>query len=234
MPSSWTPSPAEEQSQAAENPDQVDCAYSSPRRLPRLVSRHNVISRKDNIILNPVDSVVFPEEERGEEEAEKAPVTVKANDSVTERLIQGRAVSAASFQREFELCDVFDYVRSGVASIIEDEVTQRFEAEELKSWNLLTRTNAKFHHLTWELSAFYWIGCAFRYCVLLPGRLLILLVGLLYMAIGMSLIGPLEEGPWKRWLNYHITTSCFQVIDMPNCHPFLSSNRCLEVLFPWW
>ena len=31
------------------------------------------------------------------------------------------------------------------------------------------------------------------------------------MAIGMSLIGPLEEGPWKRWLNYHITTSCFQV-----------------------
>ena len=232
MPSSWTPSPAEEQSQAAENPDQVDCASSSPRRLPRLVSRHNVISRKDNIILNPVDSVVFPEEERGEEEAEKAPV--KANDSVTERLIQGRAVSAASFQREFELCDVFDYVRSGVASIIEDEVTQRFEAEELKSWNLLTRTNAKFHHLTWELSAFYWIGCAFRYCVLLPGRLLILLVGLLYMAIGMSLIGPLEEGPWKRWLNYHITTSCFQVIEMPNCHPFLSSNRCLEVLFPWW
>merc|ERR1719394_1711727 len=56
------------------------------------------------------------------------------------------------------------------------------------------------------------VGCAFRYCVLLPGRLLILLVGLLYMAIGMSLIGPLEEGPWKRWLNYHITTSCFQVL----------------------
>ena len=187
---------------------QVDCA-STPRRLPRLVSRHNVISRKDDIILNPVDSVVFPEDEREEEET--VDVSEKANDSVTERLIQGRAVSAASFQREFELSDVFDYVRSGVASIIEDEVTQRFEAEELKSWNLLTRTNAKFHHLTWELSAFYWVGCAFRYCVLLPGRLLILLVGLLYMAIGMSLIGPLEEGPWKRWLNYHITTSCFQV-----------------------
>jgi glycerol-3-phosphate O-acyltransferase 3/4 len=208
LPSSWTPSPNEEQPQTAESSDQVDCA-STPRRLPRLVSRHNVISRKDDIILNPVDSVVFPEDEREEEEAPD--VSEKANDSVTERLIQGRAVSAASFQREFELSDVFDYVRSGVASIIEDEVTQRFEAEELKSWNLLTRTNAKFHHLTWELSAFYWVGCAFRYCFLLPGRLLILLVGLLYMAIGMSLIGPLEEGPWKRWLNYHITTSCFQV-----------------------
>ena len=184
---------------------QVDCATTSPRRLPRLVSRHNVISRKDIIILNPVDSVVFPEDEREEEEED---VSKKATDSVTEWLIQDRA---ASFQREFELSDVLDYVRSGVASIIEDEVTQRFEAEELKSWNLLTRTNAKFHHLTWELSAFYWVGCAFRYCFLLPGRLLILLVGLLYMAIGMSLIGPLEEGPWKRWLNYHITTSCFQV-----------------------
>jgi len=205
---SWTPSPCEEQTIAQ---DQVDCATKSPRRLPRLVSRHNVISRKDNIILNPVDTVVFPEDDKGEEGRQEEEVK-DANDSVTERLIHGRTVSAATFQREFELSDVLDYVRSGVASIIEDEVTQRFEAEELKSWNLLTRTNVKFHHLTWELSAFYWVGCAFRYCVLLPGRLLILLVGLLYMAIGMSLIGPLEEGPWKRWLNYHITTSCFQVL----------------------
>ena len=31
------------------------------------------------------------------------------------------------------------------------------------------------------------------------------------MALGMSLIGPMKEGPWKRWLNYQITTSCFQV-----------------------
>ena len=124
-----------------------------------------------------MDTVVFPEDDKGEEGRQEEEVK-EANDSVTERLIHGRTVSAATFQREFELSDVLDYVRSGVASIIEDEVTQRFEAEELKSWNLLTRTNVKFHHLTWELSAFYWVGCAFRYCVLLPGRLLILLVGL--------------------------------------------------------
>ena len=35
--------------------------------------------------------------------------------------------------------DVLDYVKTGVAAIIEDEVTQRFVAEELKNWNLLTR-----------------------------------------------------------------------------------------------
>ena len=173
--------------------------------------------------MNPVDTVVFPEDDK-EEEGRQEEKVKDANVSVTERLIHGRTVSAATFQREFELSDVLDYVRSGVASIIEDEVTQRFEAEELKSWNLLTRTNVKFHHLTWELSAFYWVGCAFRYCVLLPGRLLILLVGLLYMAIGMSLIGPLEEGPWKRWLNYHITTSCFQVETRDRC-PFFHLRR---------
>ncbi len=37
-----------------------------------------------------------------------------------------------SFQREFELSDVLDYVKTGIASVIEDEVTQRFVAEDLK------------------------------------------------------------------------------------------------------
>ena len=39
----------------------------------------------------------------------------------------------------FYFSDVLDYVKTGVAAIIEDEVTQRFVAEELKNWNLLTR-----------------------------------------------------------------------------------------------
>ena len=65
-----------------------------------------MISRKDDIILNPVDSVVFPEEEEAVDVSKK-----KANDSLTELLIQGRSVSAASFQRDFELSDVLDYVR---------------------------------------------------------------------------------------------------------------------------
>ena len=41
-------------------------------------------------------------------------------------------MSAATFQREFHLDSVFDYVKTGIGSIIEDEVTQRFVAEELK------------------------------------------------------------------------------------------------------
>ena len=41
-------------------------------------------------------------------------------------------VSAATLESQFELEDILDYVKTGIASVIEDEVTQRFVAEELK------------------------------------------------------------------------------------------------------
>merc|ERR1712227_539797 len=75
-----------------------------------------------------------------------------------------------------------------------------------------TRTNHKFRFINWKLTFFWGFGCFFRYCVLLPGRMAIFIVGLLYMAIGMSIIGPFKDGPFKRWLNHQITTSCFQVL----------------------
>ena len=46
--------------------------------------------------------------------------------------LAGKSVSASTFQREFELDDVLEYVKTGIGSIIEDEVTQRFDSEELK------------------------------------------------------------------------------------------------------
>ena len=47
--------------------------------------------------------------------------------------------SLDSLQREFELDDVYPYIKTGIASIIEDEVTQRFVAEELKVIKLKNR-----------------------------------------------------------------------------------------------
>jgi len=60
--------------------------------------------------------------------------TPDATDSATttKEYLHGKTVSASTFQREFELEDVLDYVKTGIASIIEDEVTQRFDSEELK------------------------------------------------------------------------------------------------------
>jgi len=193
-------------------------AKDSPVRLPRLISRHNVISRKDNLILSPEVEEISVYNMHDATEADHFDVdtvdSADTGDSSTgvEKILARKVVSAATFQREFDLSDVLDYVKTGVACIIEDEVTQRFEAEELKSWNLLTRTNDKFTFINWRLTFFYYFGCVFRYCFLLPGRIAILIVGLLYMALGMTLIGPVKEGPFKKWLNYQVTTSCFQVL----------------------
>jgi len=178
--------------------------------LERLKSRHNVISRKDNLILTPASkpvskqNSVIHENEAEEIAAEKT--------SVSTRLLLGESVSANTLQREFELDDVLDYVKTGVAAIIEDEVTQRFVAEELKNWNLLTRTNQKFEFINWKLSFFWFFGFFFRYCVLFPGRLAILMVGLFYLAIGTATVGQLKASEFKRWLNFHVFTSCFQVL----------------------
>jgi len=37
-----------------------------------------------------------------------------------------------SITDEFELSDIFEFVRGGIEAIVEDQVTQRFVAEELK------------------------------------------------------------------------------------------------------
>ena len=51
---------------------------------------------------------------------------------VEQNSLFAKDLSVDSLQREFELDDVYPYIKTGIASIIEDEVTQRFVAEELK------------------------------------------------------------------------------------------------------
>ena len=170
-------SPAETALETGEGVDHSE-GIDTPTRLPRLISRHNVISRKDNLILSPEVSDVNDMHEATEADHVEADVDiVDSADRGVDKILARKIVSAATFQREFDLSDVLDYVKTGVACIIEDEVTQRFEAEELKSWNLLTRTNDKFTFINWRLTFFYYFGCVFRYCFLLPGRIAILIVG---------------------------------------------------------
>lgn len=78
---------------------------------------------------------------------------------------------------DFHLANCLDYVRSGVEAIIEDEVTSRFEAEELKNWNLLTRTNRYHEFISWRLSTIWFIGFFIRYFILMPFRVIICFVG---------------------------------------------------------
>ncbi|KAL3070350.1 hypothetical protein niasHS_015589 [Heterodera schachtii] len=45
------------------------------------------------------------------------------------------------------------FIKAGVEAIIEDEVTSRFKAEQLASWNMLTRTSISFYHFLSSMAA---------------------------------------------------------------------------------
>ncbi|XP_032590524.1 glycerol-3-phosphate acyltransferase 3 isoform X3 [Drosophila grimshawi] len=80
------------------------------------------------------------------------------------------------FNFDFENC--LDYVKSGVEAIIEDDVTSRFEAEELKSWNMLTRTNRHYEFISWKITLIWMFGFAVRYSILMPLRVLVCFIGI--------------------------------------------------------
>jgi glycerol-3-phosphate O-acyltransferase 3/4 len=78
---------------------------------------------------------------------------------------------------DFKLSNCLDYVKAGMEAIIEDEVTSRFEAEELKNWNLLTRTNRNYEFISLRLTILWVIGFFIRYTVLMPLRVIICFIG---------------------------------------------------------
>ncbi|KAF7273963.1 hypothetical protein GWI33_013340 [Rhynchophorus ferrugineus] len=107
---------------------------------------------------------------------------------------------------------VFDYSKTGIEAIIEDQVTSRFQAEELKNWNLLTRTQSQYEFISWKLT-FLWIaGFFFRYCFLFPLRLSIFTIGFTWLLISTTLIGKLPDNKFKRWLNFHIYVITFRIL----------------------
>ncbi|XP_071577073.1 glycerol-3-phosphate acyltransferase 3 isoform X2 [Temnothorax nylanderi] len=108
-----------------------------------------------------------------------------------------------------------DYIRAGVEAIIEDEVTSRFEAEELKvnnNWNLLTRTNRHYEFISWKLTFIWMFGFVMRYCFLLPLRIFICFIGVMWLTVCTAVVGYVPEGSFKRWLNYKVSIMCFAVL----------------------
>lgn len=78
---------------------------------------------------------------------------------------------------DFKLENCLDYMNAGMEAIIEDDVTSRFEAEEIKNWNLLTRTNRRYEFITWRLTVIWVIGFFIRYFILMPIRVFICFLG---------------------------------------------------------
>lgn len=114
---------------------------------------------------------------------------------------------------DFQLESSFDYIRTGVEAIIEDEVTSRFEAEELKNWNLLTRTNRFYEFINWKLSTMWVVGFLVRYSILLPLRVTICFVGVWYLIAWTAIIGlALPSGEFKRRTIKRVLIHCFEFL----------------------
>uniref|UniRef100_A0A3Q1CMI1 Phospholipid/glycerol acyltransferase domain-containing protein n=1 Tax=Amphiprion ocellaris TaxID=80972 RepID=A0A3Q1CMI1_AMPOC len=95
---------------------------------------------------------------------------------------------------EFEMSDIFYFARRGVESIMDDEVTKRFSAEELESWNLLTRSNYNFHYISLRLTVLWGLGLLIRYGFLLPLRVTLAFTGVGLLVFLTSVVGLLPNG----------------------------------------
>ncbi|XP_041055718.1 glycerol-3-phosphate acyltransferase 3 isoform X2 [Carcharodon carcharias] len=82
---------------------------------------------------------------------------------------------------DFDLSDVIYFSKKGFEAIVEDEVTTRFSSEELVLWNLLTRTNRNFQHISVCLTILWGLGVGIRYGVLLPLRVKVWLSELVHL-----------------------------------------------------
>ncbi|XP_076875994.1 glycerol-3-phosphate acyltransferase 4 [Brachyhypopomus gauderio] len=112
---------------------------------------------------------------------------------------------------EFDMSDIFYFCRRGVESIVDDEVTKRFTAEELESWNLLTRSNYNFHHISTRLTVLWGAGVLIRYGILLPLRVTLAFTGVGLLVVLTSIIGLLPNGWIKSFLSEKAHLMCYRI-----------------------
>uniref|UniRef100_A0A8C2FAN2 Glycerol-3-phosphate acyltransferase 4 n=1 Tax=Cyprinus carpio TaxID=7962 RepID=A0A8C2FAN2_CYPCA len=116
-----------------------------------------------------------------------------------------------SAEPEFDMSDIFYFCRRGVESIVDDEVTKRFTAEELESWNLLTRSNYNFHHISTRLTALWGVGVLIRYGFLLPLRVTLAFTGVGLLVVLTSIVGLFPNGRMKNYLSDKVHLMCYRI-----------------------
>ncbi|XP_076164849.1 glycerol-3-phosphate acyltransferase 4 isoform X2 [Ptiloglossa arizonensis] len=170
------------------------------------VLSNSVIARSKDLILVPEPEMQNHRNHLKESTAEETQTstTVGKNESLIRR------DSFETLKREFEPAICLDYIKAGVEAIIEDEVTSRFEAEELKNWNLLTRTNRQYEFISWKLTVIWMFGFVMRYCFLLPLRIFICFIG--YLVITTFCIASLPNGFIKQWTYNKASLIAFRLI----------------------
>ncbi|TRY60182.1 hypothetical protein DNTS_003793 [Danionella cerebrum] len=119
--------------------------------------------------------------------------------------------TTGSSSSEFDMSDTFYFCRRGIESIVDDEVTKRFSAEELESWNLLTRSNYNFQHISTRLTVLWGLGVFIRYGFLLPLRLTLAITGATILVIFTSILGLLPNGRMKNVLSEKVHLMCYRI-----------------------
>ncbi|VEN43073.1 unnamed protein product [Callosobruchus maculatus] len=151
---------------------------------------NNLISRDDKLVLVP-----------------EPPSKQEANSkSFVDEAKEGKEIP------NFELSTVFDYIKVGIEAIIEDQVTSRFEAEELKNWNLLIRTNRGYEFISWKLTVIWLCGFFIRYFFLFPLRVIICCFGVLWLTLCTALVGYVKPGNFKQTLTKYVSIMCFGIL----------------------
>lgn len=79
----------------------------------------------------------------------------------------------------YENC--IDYFMSGMESIIQDEILTNFEEPKMKTWNLLTRNRPISMNFNLKLGLYWILGITFRYFILLPFRVILMLLVVLWL-----------------------------------------------------
>lgn len=112
---------------------------------------------------------------------------------------------------KFKFEDVMFLTKSGIEAVIDDEVTKRFKAEDLPSWNLLTRTNHSYHYISFRLSVMWFLGLILRYCFLFPLRIVMTVCGCLWMTVTMLPLSIMPDSSLKRKVAYFTNVVSFRV-----------------------
>uniref|UniRef100_A0A3Q2EKC6 Glycerol-3-phosphate acyltransferase 4 n=1 Tax=Cyprinodon variegatus TaxID=28743 RepID=A0A3Q2EKC6_CYPVA len=113
-----------------------------------------------------------------------------------------------SLEPRFELSDVFFFCRKALESIVDDDVTKCFSAQELESWNLLKRSNRNFRYLSLKLLALWVLGVLIRYGVLLPFRVTVAVTGISLFIVLSTMVGFLPKTNYLsdkvHWMGYRL------------------------------
>lgn len=115
-------------------------------------------------------------------------------------------------QHEFQLDDACTLVHKGITAIIDDQVTKRFNTEELRSWNLLTRTNVRNYQFMSVFLGFSWfMGFILRYFIMLPIRIMFFFSAIFWLICSMALVGYLPES-FRNRAYWHVSLMSFRML----------------------